>query len=89
MDAWNRNVLRGGAAGLGFYAISYPLSLWLGPKILPSCAKLSKREQRIWASYVPSTANAAVISIAVCRHTVNVMVRRTAHSWPRPCGVCD
>ena len=75
MDAWNRNALRGAAAGLAFYAISYPVTVWLGPKIAPSCAKLSKREQLIWAAYAPSTFNAVAVAIAASRHILNVSVR--------------
>jgi hypothetical protein len=75
MDAWNRNLLRGGATGLALYAISYPASVWLGPKIAPSCAKLGHRERLEWASYVPSTINASLIAFAISRQVLNVSVR--------------
>lgn len=74
MDVWNRNVVRGGLAGLSVYAILYPVTLWLGPKIAPSCAKLSKRERLEWAAYGPSTFNAITIAAAISRHIMNVSV---------------
>jgi hypothetical protein len=81
MDAWSRNAVRGAAAGLIGYAITFPAALWLGPKLAPSCAKLSKRERLEWAAYIPSTINASVIAVAASRHIMNRTVReRRAHS---------
>ena len=93
MDAWNRNVLRGGATGLALYAILYPASVWLGPKIAPSCAKLGRRERLEWAAYAPSTVNASMIAFAISRQVLNVSVRgcqpllHTGRSFRgSPCG---
>jgi hypothetical protein len=74
MDAWSRNALRGAAFGFGSYAVLYPLAVWLGPKLSPSCASLDKRGQLEWAAYIPSTVNAAMIVIAASRHVLNSSV---------------
>lgn len=78
MDTWSRNVLRGLGVGFGGYAVLYPLTLWLGPKVSPACARLEKKEQLVWASYIPSTVNASVITVAILRHVMNRSVSAAA-----------